>query len=84
MRDTIYNLTANGPVVVTLRNDGMEVYGDIAYRFARPEPFPSGIGQTLPRFARGVPVMFRDGEWKQTQLGNCVIRNWFDMARKLD
>lgn len=45
--------------------------GDGAYRFRRqPE------GQTMPARARGVPVIWVDGKWRETQLGTCITREW--------
>jgi len=75
---TIYEATLNGPAVCLMGNNRTYAIGDIAYRFKRPDPFPNGMAQTLPNFARGVPVMYVDGEWRSTQSGSAIIRNWTD------
>jgi hypothetical protein len=80
---TISEAIENGPAVCLMGEGRVYAIGDIAYRFKRPDPFPNGMGQTLPTFAAGVPVMYVDGKWQPTQLARSIIRNWTDKVTVL-
>lgn len=75
---TIYEATENGSAVVMIGENRVHAIGDVAYRFSRQKP-----GLTLPNFAKGIPVMWVDGEWRETQLANSVIKNWTDKVTVL-
>ncbi len=73
---TIYQATLDNPVIALPGKHRFHHIGCIAYRFSRPKPLPNGMAQTLPRFVYGYPVMWVDGKWKDTQLGNKILCNW--------
>lgn len=75
---TIYDATKSGPVIALIGVNRQEVLGDHAYRFSRPAPFPNGMANTLPMFARGTPVAWIEGQWQPSQLAKPVIKKWSD------
>lgn len=81
---TIYDATKSGSVIALIGANRQEVLGDHAYRFSRPSPFPNGMEKTLPMFARGTPVAWRDGDWQPTQLAKPIIKNWSDSITVLN
>lgn len=69
---TIYEATANGPAYCLMGENRVHAIGDIVYRFRRQNQ-----GLTLPSFARGLAMMFIDGEFRPVA-GHDIIRNWSD------
>lgn len=76
---TIYDATAECDAICLMGANRQHTIGDIAYKFKR-KFFPNGMAETLPTFARGAPVMYVDGQWRDTQLAVPVIRNWTDVV----
>lgn len=73
---TIYEATIGRTAVICAMGANRSyAIGDVAYKFRRPK-FANGMAQTLPTFARGVPVMYVDGIWRETQTAEPVIREW--------
>lgn len=75
MNSTIYEATKTGPVVVMMGHNRTHTPGDVCYRFRRPLPFPSGMAQTLPSFARGLPVTWQNGCFRDST-DNSIVREW--------
>lgn len=75
--NSIYNATLTGPVFAMIGENQVHSIGRIVYRFKRPEPFPNGMAQTLPTFAKGTPHLWVDGKFVPTQ-DHAVIRPWSD------
>ena len=82
MNSTIYEATRKGEVIALMGHNRSHCIGDVCYKFARPKPTLDGNGNvnpysaTLPRFACGIAVMFRDDSFKSTQLSRDLIIDW--------
>lgn len=74
MPATIADATKDGPVTGLPGPNRAYLIGDIAYRFKRD-------GGPM---ATGKPVLWVDGKWQDTQLGQPITRGWLDLITVLE
>lgn len=74
--NSIYEWTLReGRIVARFKSSLPQTVNEGFYLFARPK-FPNGARQTLSRFARAVPVIAVDGEWKCNRSRSALIVDW--------